>query len=165
MCCSKLALEFNSDFPSVSLFHVCLCACSRSLEMSLKAGCCLCGRTALSAWILLFLLPFSHLSFSGSSLKGIPFSWLALVSSSSVWNAWEGTFLFIRLLERYFNEGGMLSKQKSSPGSSRQLWEALSWEWFMPGVNIATVFIVFWHSRGWRITWVFATYLQCAGSI
>lgn len=60
------------------LFHVCLCAYSRSLEISFKAGCCLCGRTALSAWVL-FLLPFSHISSLEAVLKEFHFLGLHLL--------------------------------------------------------------------------------------
>lgn len=79
VCRSRPALEAHSDFRSDSLFHVCLCACSRPLEMSLKAGCSLCGRTALSAWILLFLLHFSHLGFLEAVLKESHFLGLHLL--------------------------------------------------------------------------------------
>lgn len=164
MCYSRPALKAHSDFLSVSLFHVCLCACSRSLEMSLKAGCCLCGRTALSAWILLFLLHFSHLSFLEAVLKEFHFLGLHLLPPGLFKCLRRNLFIYSSARE-IFQWGRDVEQAEKKPKQLQVLWETLSWEWFKPGVNIATVFIVFWYSRGRRITWVFATYLQCVDSI
>lgn len=69
--------------PSVSVSCVPMCL-FQIFESVFKNKVLVCGRAALYNLILLFVEHFPHLSFSGNGVKGIAFSWVTLVTSSSV---------------------------------------------------------------------------------